>query len=429
MEIIAMVKTLRASVTKLNSQRGDTIIEVVIAMAVLGLVLGASAVLVNRSSKTLQTSQESAVALRGAQKQIEYLRFFADAKPDELPSSDQVFCMKDENSKTINSAECTTLNGGASYIPRIKLIYHDTDGGYYDAHVNVDWETLTGVPGSVELSQRIYKKLGARVPDGGGSCPAGLVLPAPGQPCVPAPSVTLSASPTKILRGESTYLSWQGQKVTSCEASGAWSGTKVTAGGQYVAPTSSSSYTIRCSGIGGQTSHTVTVTVDPPRQALHRCYQFWHGGDYRIHTNHHYSTDRNFCDGNGFGSGSYEGIAGYTPLGSNSGAIPVYSAYSGADSSPAYGDTFYTTSAWEYSSVALPNAHNHAGGVVFYVYPYNNGCSVAGTVPMYRYWSDFVGNHFYTANGSENPNAFAPQDGGGTFVYETILGCIFRNAR
>ncbi len=422
-----MVRELKKSLSSLRSEKGDTIIEVVIAMAVLGLVLGASAVLVSRTSKNMQNSQENAVALRAAQQQLEYLQFFAGAQPDNLPASSHNFCMKDENTSATNSAECTTANGGASYVPRITTTYHDAEGGYYDAHVTVNWETLTGVPGSVELSQRIYKKLGAKIPDGGGECPLGLVLVEGA--CVPAPTLSFSASTTSILKGETVTLSWNAQNVTSCEASGAWNGAKVTASSQSVAPASTTSYTLRCSGPGGQASRTISITVNPARQALHRCYQFWHGGSYRIHTNHHYSTNRSFCDGNGFGQGVYEGIAGYTPLASNSGAVPVYSAYSSASSNPAYGDTFYTTSSWEYYNVALPNAHNLAGGVVFYVYPYNNGCSVPGTIPMYRYWSDFVGNHFYTANAGENPNAFAPQDGGGTFVYETVLGCIFRNAR
>ncbi len=422
-----MVKALKKTLSTLRTERGDTIIEVVIAMAVLGLVLGASAVLASRTSKTMQTSQENAVALRAAQQQLEFLQFFAGTQPDNLPTDSKDFCMKDEKTHATNSAECTTANGGASYVPRITTTYHEEEGGYYDAHVAVNWETLTGVPGSVELSQRIYKKLGAKIPDGGGECPLGYALVEGA--CIPAPTLSFSANITKILSGEAATLSWSAQNVTSCVASGGWSGSKAIAGSQNVAPNTATTYVLRCTGPGGQASRTINIAVDPARQALYRCYQFWHGGSYRIHTNHHYSTNPSFCDNNGYGQGQDEGIAGYTPLASNSGAVPVYSAYSGADSNPAYGDTFYTASSWEYNSVALPNAHNHAGGIVFYVYPYNNGCSVPGTAPMYRYWSEYVGNHFYTINAGENPNGFAPQDGGGTFRSETPLGCIFRNAR
>lgn len=420
-----------------KNRRGDTIVEVTLALTVLALVLGTSSVLANRNTKTLQNAQEKNVAVRYAQQQIEFLK--TKAVGDMAVFTPYVggakFCMTNADSAPValTDTSCRVENGGAKYVQTITLESVAGETGVYNAKANVEWETLTSWmdssgniqnKGKAQLTYRIYSKLGAHKSPTESACGLGYVWNVAESRCVPAPSLTFSANRTNILQGENVYLSWQAQNVTSCEASGVWSGARAIIGGQYVAPASDASYTIRCSGLGGLISRTVSITVEPARQAIYRCYQFYHyTGNYRLHTNHHYSTNRNFCDGNGYGSGVYEGIMGYAPMSSNSGAVPVYSSYS-----PGYADTFYTTSSWEYNQ-SLSQAHTSAGGVVFYVYPYNGGCSVRGTVPVYRHWSDFVGNHMYTTNPAENGNSYAAVDGGGTFTYESVLGCVFRNER
>lgn len=431
-----------------KNQRGDTIVEVTLALTVLALVLGTSSVLANRNTKTLQNAQEKNVAVRYAQQQIEFLKTKAVGNIDVFTPymGGGKFCMTsaDSNPVPLADATCKLENGGAKYTQTITL--QPAGDGIYNAKANVEWETLTSWmdssgniqnKGNVQLTYRIYSKLGPTTSptttDCGGS---DRVWSAVSNGCINAPKVVLSASPTTVVEGQLVTLTWTGQHVSICEAEGSWSGGKGPSGTVTFAPSPSGSYPykITCSNAEGikssQSSVTVNVEKKPPaRTPLHRCYQFWHGTpDYKVHTNHHYSTDRNFCDGNGYGSGQYEGVAGWVPLSSNPGVIPVYAAYSGANSSPAFYDTFYTNSYWEYSSVALPNAHNNAGGVVFYVYPYagsypNEYCTEPGTVLLRRYWSDFVGNHFYSIN--QDPNTFAAADGGGSFARETSLGCIF----
>jgi hypothetical protein len=86
----------------------------------------------------------------------------------------------------------------------------------------------------------------------------GAVSPPPG-----APVVTLSASPTSVAAGGTTALTWSATDATSCAASGAWSGTRPTAGSENSAAlsTSPSSFALTCTGPGGQASRTVNVTV------------------------------------------------------------------------------------------------------------------------------------------------------------------------
>src|SRR5262245_5327473 len=86
-------------------------------------------------------------------------------------------------------------------------------------------------------------------------------------PITTPPSAALSASPTSITAGQAATLTWSSTNATGCTASGAWSGTKPTAGTQSVTPTSSSTYSMVCTGAGGTSpsaSATVAVGTTPP---------------------------------------------------------------------------------------------------------------------------------------------------------------------
>ena len=76
------------------------------------------------------------------------------------------------------------------------------------------------------------------------------------------PSVTLSANPPGVARNGNTALTWTSANVTSCTASGAWSGTKATSGSESVGPiTQDSTYSLNCSGSGGSAVAMTTVSL------------------------------------------------------------------------------------------------------------------------------------------------------------------------
>ena len=81
----------------------------------------------------------------------------------------------------------------------------------------------------------------------------------------PAPTLSIAASPVTVdYQGQST-LSWSTTNTLSCEASGAWSGTKPTNGQQVVGPlTVTSNYGLACENPDGvSVSQSATVTVRP----------------------------------------------------------------------------------------------------------------------------------------------------------------------
>ncbi len=81
------------------------------------------------------------------------------------------------------------------------------------------------------------------------------------------PVVTFSASPPTIASGSSSVLTWSvSGVVTSCTASGAWTGFVASSGSQSTGPlTANSSYSLICTGPGGTSPiQTVAVAIAGP---------------------------------------------------------------------------------------------------------------------------------------------------------------------
>ncbi len=78
----------------------------------------------------------------------------------------------------------------------------------------------------------------------------------------PAPTISLSATPTSVSAGSPSTLTWNSTNATSCSASGAWSGAQPTSGSVSTgALNTTSTYTLSCSGSGGSANASTTVTV------------------------------------------------------------------------------------------------------------------------------------------------------------------------
>ena len=79
------------------------------------------------------------------------------------------------------------------------------------------------------------------------------------------PTVSLAAIPSDVTSGTPSTLTWSSANMTSCTASGAWSGAMATSGNQSTgALTSNITYSLSCTGSNGTASASLTVTVSPP---------------------------------------------------------------------------------------------------------------------------------------------------------------------
>ncbi len=77
-----------------------------------------------------------------------------------------------------------------------------------------------------------------------------------------SPSVQLSASPRGVAPGGTTTLSWTAANVTTCTASGGWSGSRPLTGTETTPGLNSDqTYQLSCSGSGGNALAMTTVTL------------------------------------------------------------------------------------------------------------------------------------------------------------------------
>lgn len=76
------------------------------------------------------------------------------------------------------------------------------------------------------------------------------------------PVLNLTAAPPLVTSGSSATLIWTSSNATSCTASGGWSGSRATSGSASTgAITSSTTFTLTCSGASGTTAAAETVHV------------------------------------------------------------------------------------------------------------------------------------------------------------------------
>ena len=112
----------------INNERGDTIMEVLICVAMLGFMLGAAFSLTNRNQLTSRASQERGEANRLAEKQVEYLRTYYAKNPGVTPADDN-FCFNNDGAYTANgspSADKANDTDDAEYVTTCK----DNRNGY-----------------------------------------------------------------------------------------------------------------------------------------------------------------------------------------------------------------------------------------------------------------------------------------------------------
>lgn len=79
----------------------------------------------------------------------------------------------------------------------------------------------------------------------------------------PLPTVTLSATPSTIVLGATSTLTWTSANATTCVGSNGWSGTTSVSGTLVVSPATTTLYTLSCGNATGTTTATATLSVTP----------------------------------------------------------------------------------------------------------------------------------------------------------------------
>src|SRR5207253_1841949 len=127
----------------------------------------------------------------------------------------------------------------------------------------------------------------------------------------PPPTVSIAASPSTVISGQVSTLTWSTTNATTCTKAGAWSGSAPTIGSLVVGPTNAGTYTysLSCTGPDGTTIGSATLTVTPSSVPSGTAVSLtWS------------STNASSCQASGAWSGpiSVSGNASFTPTASGS---------------------------------------------------------------------------------------------------------------
>lgn len=98
-----------------NRQRGDTLVEVLIAIAVVSLILGGAYATTNRSLYATRSAQERGNALKLAESQMEQLKALAATNPTAIFSGPSPFCISNTGAVfDATNAACAVGPDGAA---------------------------------------------------------------------------------------------------------------------------------------------------------------------------------------------------------------------------------------------------------------------------------------------------------------------------
>ena len=137
-----VLKNLFFTYDRPGNERGDTIVEVLIAIGIVSLVLTSAYALTTRNVQAMQEIQEQAYAQKVVEQQVEILR-----SASTKPTSNGCFSGPNTYVTTPNSA-CHITNGGATYDIVISL-----SGATYG--IQASWATLGGSNAHVTVYYRV----------------------------------------------------------------------------------------------------------------------------------------------------------------------------------------------------------------------------------------------------------------------------------
>ena len=117
-----------------------------------------------------------------------------------------------------------------------------------------------GLSGSETITPSASEALKLVVTGTGGTATAQTQLTVSAPPAKPAPAATITASPTTIVAGKSTIISWTSSNATSATLNGA---AVAISGSQTITPAASETLKFVAIGTGGSTTAQVQVAVTP----------------------------------------------------------------------------------------------------------------------------------------------------------------------
>jgi hypothetical protein len=446
-----------------KNSKGDTIVEVMIALAVLGLAFGISYATANKGLLQARNAQEHSEALTNIDKQVELLRQAAATSDKDISDTDNVFkqtekfCMSGMKPVKFTddlgrvSSDCVNGLYNESITNVASPVDGDNTGGVFT--FTTKWDGIGNLgPQQEQLTYKIY---GLTADTGN---------PPPTQPihlcsdrgagwtgtwpdCLPPPTLALNLTANggtgtvTATAGYSFTLAWSVTAVnapgTTCTASGSWTGAKSLSGNTSVStvfPADNSTtrtYTLSCHSSNGVNA-TKTVRVRLQAYSPSASWTLLKVSWANALGDHLYTTNPSCNEGSPWYTCTQAGMA-YIDTNPNppKGEVPLYRLYS-----PSQYDHFYTTSSDEVASAErIGYGYEYIAG---YVLPYDGAsCQSSaykktyGSEPLYRMYSQSQTDHYYTVNwndyalGRDSWWSGAASYPPGTYYGEGIQACVW----
>lgn len=160
-----------------SKQSGDTIVEVLVAIAIVSAVLTGAFIVTQKSAQAVRGSQEHAEMAQILQGQVEAIRALALTSTDDVSGvfangagSSQYFCIGTNASSALefnkridSSAQSLTdianYNTGCKNIQKLYNIAIRYDPATHVFYFNGTWDKLGGGSNSVQFSYKVYPGL------------------------------------------------------------------------------------------------------------------------------------------------------------------------------------------------------------------------------------------------------------------------------
>jgi type II secretory pathway pseudopilin PulG len=143
---------------QIRTERGDTIVEVLISIAIVSLILGGAFVATNRSLVSTRDAQERSDGLKLVESQLEQLKNIAATDPDEIfGSAPAAYCIS-SSAAIVSTDNLCKVNAAGVYVagatPRYNLSISRV-GNIFT--ISNTWDGVTGQTAKVQMKYRLYQ--------------------------------------------------------------------------------------------------------------------------------------------------------------------------------------------------------------------------------------------------------------------------------
>lgn len=141
-------------------ERGDTMVEVLIAIAVVSLILGGAYVTTNKSLQATRAAQERSIALKLAESQLERVKGLVASNPTSVfgPSAPSPFCVSSGTGMPVSATDAACAVDSSGLPTTSEPIFHlSVARAGNDFVLTETWFNVSGRVGdSLQLRYRAY---------------------------------------------------------------------------------------------------------------------------------------------------------------------------------------------------------------------------------------------------------------------------------